>query len=150
MKISPVFSMLVMTALSTAVLAQPPSTASTPRHIIRPNFDCIQVNQISNWHIVDDRTATVSNGPKRFRVDLQAACPRLGLGPQGLLFTPNGSNSSLGSAVICGEVGETVQSTRQPPCGVQAVHRISDREYKRLNRKSRRGGSGADQPTASP
>lgn len=115
-----------------------------------PFAQCMRIDRINGWHIVDARTATVSNGPKFFRINLQASCPRLGLGPAGLIFDANESHKSLGNSRICGEVGETVSSSRQPPCAINSVQPISKAEYQRLNKRDSRRGSGANQPTRIP
>lgn len=142
-------SALLLSLLVTAAAASaaPAPQARTP---IKPISDCIRIDQINEWHIVDNRTATVRTGPKRYRVDLQSDCPRLGLGPAGLIFRPNPSNQTLGNSRICGEVGETVRSHEQPPCAIQSVQIIEKAEFDRLSAKARRSGSAADQPTHKP
>ena len=142
-------SALLLSLLVTAAAASaaPAPQARTP---IKPISDCIRIDQINEWHIVDNRTATVRTGPKRYRVDLQSDCPRLGLGPAGLIFRPNPSNQTLGNNRICGEVGETVRSHEQPPCAIQSVQIIDKAEFDRLSTKARRSGSAADQPTHKP
>lgn len=142
-------SALLLSLLVTAAAASaaPAPQARTP---IKPISDCIRIDQINEWHIVDNRTATVRTGPKRYRVDLQSDCPRLGLGPAGLIFRPNPSNQTLGNSRICGEVGETVRSHEQPPCAIQSVQIIDKAEFDRLSTKARRSGSAADQPTHKP
>lgn len=133
--------------------------AATPLHAaeslpsrspIRPISDCLRIDQINEWHIVDDRTAVVRTGPKRFRVNLQNTCPRLGIAPAGLMFRANPSNQALGENRICGEVGETVRSQQQPPCAIQSVIPIDKTAFDRLAAHARRSGSAADQPTAKP
>lgn len=142
----PVSALLMSLLVATASVAAAPQ-ARTP---IKPIGDCIRIDQINEWHIVDNRTATVRTGPKRYRVDLQSDCPRLGLGPAGLIFRANPSNQALGNSRICGEVGETVRSREQPPCAIQSVQIIDKAEFDRLSAKSRRSGSAADQPTRKP
>lgn len=135
---------LVLLALATAgAQAAEKPAAREPL----PFAQCLRIDRINGWHIVDARTATVSNGPHFFRINLQASCPRLGLGPAGLIFHPNQSHLALGDARICGEVGETVSSSRQPPCAIASLKPISKTEYQRLNKRDIRRGSGADQPT---
>lgn len=126
-----------------ALAAEPPPQ----RHPIRPPFDCIQVNQINAWHVLNDRSATVANGPKKFLVMLQSRCPQLSYGPPTLRFRPSRSNLAMGQPVICGEMGESVGSDQPPPCPIQSVERISKSRYKQLNDRSKRAGSGANQPT---
>lgn len=142
-------SALLLSLLVTAAAASA-ATAPQARTPIKPIGDCIRIDQINEWHIVDSRTATVRTGPKRYRVNLQSDCPRLGLGPAGLIFRPNPSNQALGNSRICGEVGETVRSHEQPPCAIQSVQIIDKAEFDRLSAKARRSGSAADQPTRKP
>lgn len=138
-------SILFLLASGSALGAQP----APPRRPIKPPFDCIQIPQINAWHIVDDRTLTVGNGPRLFRVDLPSRCPQLGYGSPSLRFRANPSNRAIGNAVICGEVGESVSGEQPPPCPIQSVTRIDKPAYRRLNLKSRQGGSGA-KPHGSP
>lgn len=138
---------LILTLAGGATLAAEAPQARTP---IKPIGDCMRIDQINEWHIVDNRTAIVRTGPKRYRVDLQSDCPRLGIGPAGLIFRPNQSNAAIDATRICGEVGETVHSRNQPPCAIQAVRIIDKAEFDRLSAQSRRSGSGADQPTGRP
>lgn len=120
------------------------------RSPIRPVSDCLRIDQINEWHIVDDRTAVVRAGPKRFRVNLQSACPRLGMAPAGLMFRANPSNRAVGENRICGEVGETVRSQHQPPCAIQSAMAIDKTEFDRLAAHAKRSGSAAEQPPAKP
>ncbi len=121
--------------------------ASPARTPIKPISDCLRIDQINEWHIVDRRTALVRTGPKRYRVNLQSDCPRLGLGPAGLIFRPNRSNAAIDPTRICGEVGETVRSHNQPPCAIQSVQIIDKAEFDRLSAHASRSGSAADQST---
>jgi hypothetical protein len=136
---------LAVAATDAATAAQMP--AHTP---LRPISQCLRIDRINEWYIVDDRTAIVRTGPLRYRVDLQSRCPRLGLGPAGLIFRANPSNQVVGESRICGEVGETVRSLHQPPCAIQSVQPIDKATFDRLSSKARRHGSAADQPTAKP
>lgn len=118
-----------------------------PRQPIKPPFECIQIHQVNAWHVVNDHTLTVGNGPKHFRVDLRSKCPQLTYGAPGLRFRASHSNRALGNAIICGEMGESVSGHDRPSCPIQSVNRIDEQEYRRLNQESRRGGSGANEPT---
>lgn len=133
---------LALAATDAAAAVHAP--AHTP---IRPISECLRIDRINEWYIVDDRTAIVRTGPKRYRVDLQSRCPRLGLGPAGRIFRANPSNQTVGDSRICGEVGETVRSQHQPPCAIQSVRPIDKATFDRLSAKARRHGSAADQPT---
>jgi hypothetical protein len=128
-----------------AQAAETPTTR-TPLH----TSDCIDTSQINEWHIVDERTAIVRTGPKRYLVKLQSACPRLGMSPAGLIFRPNRSNAIVNQGRICGEVGETVHSRNQPPCAIESVSKIDKPRFDELSAHSTRHGSGADQPTTMP
>jgi hypothetical protein len=143
---------LPVSALLMALVVATGSAAATPqaRTPIKPISDCLRIDQINEWHIVDQRTAIVRTGPKRYRVNLQSDCPRLGLGPAGLIFRPNRSNAAIDATRICGEVGETVHSYNQPPCAIQSVQIIDKAEFDRLSAHASRSGSGADQPTRKP
>ncbi|MEO6800982.1 MAG: DUF6491 family protein [Rhodanobacter sp.] len=118
-----------------------------PRQPIKPPFDCIQVQQINAWHVVNDHTLTVGNGPKYFRVNLQSRCPQLTYGAPALRFHASESNKAMGLPVICGEIGESASGHDGPPCPIQSVIRINADAYRRLNTASQRSGSGANQPT---
>lgn len=137
--------LLTLALAATDATAAQRMSAHTP---IRPISECLRVDRINEWYIVDDRTAIVRTGPFRYRVNLQSSCPRLGLGPAGLVFRANSSNQVVGDGRICGEVGETVSSLHQPPCAIQSVQPIDKATFDRLSSKARRHGSAADQPTS--
>ncbi|HVC17638.1 MAG TPA: hypothetical protein VNE18_10085 [Rhodanobacter sp.] len=81
---------------------------------------------------------------------LQNACPRLGTPPFGLIFRPNPSTAINNRGRICGEVGETVHSHRQPPRTIESVSRIDKARFDRLSAQAMHHGSAAGQPTALP
>lgn len=137
---------LLLLAFSSAAFGAGDRTA-VQRTPIRPVSDCLRLDQINEWHIVDTRTAIVRAGPHRFRVGLASACPRLGLAPAGLMFRPNPSTRAIGGNTICGEVGETVRSRNQPPCAIKTMTPIGQGEFDRLAAQSKRGGTAANQPT---
>lgn len=123
--------LLVLTAGATAVNATPP-----PRTPL-PAAECIQPSSINDWHIVDDRTATVRTGPKYYQVKLQSACPQL-RHPPGLIFKANAANTSANNGRICGEVGETVHSRGQAPCAIESVQRTDKARFDQLNTAGKR------------
>ncbi len=123
---------------------------SAPARSPLPAGDCIDTTQINEWHIVDDRTAIVRTGPKRYLVTLQSACPRLGTPPPGLIFRANPSNAVVNRGRICGEVGETVHSRYQPPCAIESVSKIDKPRFDQLSARAQRHGNGAEQPTTMP
>ena len=111
--------------------------------------DCIAPAQINEWHIVDDRTATVRTGPKHYVVKLQASCPQL-RHPPGLIFRANSANASVNSGRICGESGETVHSRGQAPCAIESVRKIDKVQFDQLNAptksSSQTGAASTDEP----
>jgi hypothetical protein len=142
----PVSLMCLALTVGSAAAASAPQARIT----IKPIGDCIRLDQINEWHVVNARTVIVRTGPKRYRADLQNDCPRLALGPPGLFFHPNASNQAISDGRICGEVGETVSSPHQPPCAIQSLKIIDKAAFDRLASEARRHGSGADQPSATP
>ena len=148
MKIIAPSLLLVLTMGASAGTVQASETAAARSPL--PAADCIDTTQINEWHIVDARTAIVRTGPKRYLVNLQSACPRLGMAPAGLIFRPNPSNAAVNRGRICGEVGETVRSHNQPPCAIESISKIDKPRFDELSTQAKRQGSGADQPTTMP
>ena len=131
MKSSAWVLLLALTAGATAGNAAPPPRTPPPA------AECIQPSRINDWHIVDERTATVRTGPKYYLVTLRSACPQL-RHPPGLIFKANAANTSANGGRICGEVGETVHSQGQPPCAVESVQRIDKTRFDQLNAAGKR------------
>ncbi|MCX7513877.1 DUF6491 family protein [Frateuria hangzhouensis] len=109
-----------------------------------PYAQCIQIDKINEWHVLDARRALVRTGPHRYEVRLQADCPRLGIGVPGFLLRANESNKALGGSRICGEAGETVSARDQPPCAIAAVTLIDEARFDQLRKHAARHGSGAE------
>jgi hypothetical protein len=122
---------------------------AAPHQPIRPVSDCMRIDRINDWAVVDDRTVIVSNGPYRYKVTTEASCPRLGTG-NSLRFRAAPDKNSLGLSAICGETGESVFARDQPPCAIAQVQKIDKGEYRRLSKKAHQHGSGADQPMTIP
>ena len=144
-------ALIGLLALSLAVAAnaapaqtKPKAPAYTP---LRPVADCLRTDRINEWHIVNSRTLTVSNGPNRFLVKLQASCPQLSYGAPTLRFQTSKANKAVAPFSICGEAGESVRSMQPPPCPIQSVRKIDKAEFDKLNAHASRSGSGANQPT---
>jgi hypothetical protein len=135
----------LLLALPTGVLC----AQDAPRQPMRPVSDCMRIDRINGWAVVDDRTVIVSNGPNRFKVTTEASCPRLGTG-NSLRFRAAPDKNSLGLSAICGEAGESVFARDQPPCAIATVEKIDKHAYDSLAKKARHHGSGADQPTVPP
>lgn len=135
-------------AAGTAAAQTPPAHPSyTP---LRPVSECLRTDRINEWHIVNARTLTVRTGPDRYLVKLQADCPRLSYGPPGITFDANASNKAVAPFSICGEAGETVRSSQQPPCAIASVGKIDKAEFDRLSAHAKRSGNAAELPPGKP
>ncbi len=138
--------LIVLLALSTAVGI---AWAASPPRVALPAADCIQTTQINEWRIVDNRTAIVRTGPKRYVVKLQTSCPQLGH-PPGLIFRASPANLSVNQGRICGDAGETVYSRGQAPCAIESVSKIDKAQFDQLKASAQpRGPSGAAPTTNS-
>jgi len=131
----PVITVLLVFALASGtgtVLAQSQSAApasTPPARNILPNNDCMRVDKINEWHVVDDKTVIARTGPyQRYLINLQARCQWLGIANNPLRFTPNMSEKATNNR-ICGQVNEKVSSRNQPPCGIQSVSLISEAQF---------------------
>jgi hypothetical protein len=98
--------------------------------------DCINTANINDWKIVDERTAIVRTGPKRYLIKLQSACPQL-KHPPGLMFRTATTAGATGSN-ICGGIGESVRTRGQPACAIQSVSMIDKTQYDHLSADSKR------------
>ena len=135
-------------AFATCAAASETHTVSTQRHPMRPVSSCLRSDRINEWHVVNARTIIARTGPYRYLVKLQNACPRLEYpSTLSLHFRSNRANQAVLPGAICGEAGETVSSSSQPPCAIQSVSKIDKAEFDRLRKHAVRHGSGADQPT---
>ncbi|NII09075.1 DUF6491 family protein [Oleiagrimonas sp. C23AA] len=124
-------------------LAKPPPPM--PQQPMRPMTRCMDLTRINDWHVIDDHTMTVANGPRYFLIKTRYACPRLGHQGGGLMFRPSEDKRAIDLPRICGDVGDEVASRDQPPCAIASVKPISKAEYQRLSAHARRDGSGARQ-----
>ncbi|WP_329742858.1 DUF6491 family protein [Dyella sp. A6] len=145
-------STLVLSVLAVAFAVRAPVAAAhatdTRYHPMRPVSSCLRSDRINEWHVVNARTIIARTGPYRYLVKLQNACTRLEYpSTVSLHFHSNRANEAVRPGAICGEVGETVSSSSQPPCAIQSVRRIDKAEFDRLRKHAVRHGSGADQPT---
>lgn len=144
----PIISVLLAFTLATSVesvLAQ-----SSPARSTLAFGDCIRVDQINEWHIVDSRTIVVRTGPyQRYLVNLQAECQNLGIGNQAPIFILSPADRAVGHR-ICGSVGEKVRSRNQPPCGIQSVSLISEDEFSSYRAKAKYHSVRTQQPSKTP
>lgn len=149
----PVISVLLVftfASVTTAVPAQsqsaaPPSAA--PARNILSNNDCMRVDKVNEWHVVDNKTVIARTGPyQRYLINLQAQCQWLGMGNNPLRFTPNASEKATSNR-ICGQVNEKVSSRFQPPCGIQSVSLISEAQFDAYRAHSKYHSVTAQQPS---
>ena len=120
------------------------ASGTTARERVSPIGKCMDPTRINEWHVLDARTLLVRNGPHRFLIRTQHACPRLGRYGGGLNFRPT-PDKQVTLMRICGDAGETVSSRDQPPCGIASVQRIDKARFDQLKAHSERAGSGAEQ-----
>jgi len=95
-----------------------------------PYKDCIRLDQINEWHVVDPQTAIVRTGPyQRYLVKLKASCDKLGIGNPGMQFVPSQSDKVAAPLRICGGVGEKVRARNQPGCAIDSVSLIDEATF---------------------
>jgi hypothetical protein len=105
---------------------------SAPASKSLPFKDCIRLEQINEWHVVDPQTAIVRTGPyQRYLVKLKASCDKLGIGNPGLQFIPSNADKAVAPLRICGGVGEKVWARNQPACAIESVSLIDEATFKR-------------------
>jgi hypothetical protein len=103
---------------------------ATPAPGTLPYKDCIRLDQINEWHVVDPRTAIVRTGPyQRYLVKLKASCDKLGIGNPGLMFVPSQADKAISPLRICGGVGEKVRARNQPGCAIESVSLIDQATF---------------------
>lgn len=120
----------VVLSLAFGVAAGSALAQSAPAPATLPYKDCMRIDQINEWHVVDPQTAIVRTGPyQRYLVKLQASCDKLGIGNQGLQFVPSRADKAIGSFRMCGGVGEKVRSPIQPACAIKSISLIDEATY---------------------
>ncbi|MBB3228671.1 hypothetical protein FHW69_003313 [Luteibacter sp. Sphag1AF] len=131
--------------LAAAVLGAGAAAAQNPppHKPLRPISECLRANMISDYHVINDTTAILSNGPNRFMVTTSVACPRMDLGG-GIRFRANEANKAMAPFSLCGDINEQIVRRDDPPCPVASVERIDDATYKSMStRKGVHHGNGA-------
>jgi hypothetical protein len=125
--------------------------SSAPARTPLPDNQCLRISRITEWHVIDDQTVIVQAGPySRYLVKLQAACQKLGIGKQGLMFLASPADKATQPDRICGSVGERVRARNQPPCGIQSLSLIDQATFDGLRTKARYNSSRTQQPGKSP
>jgi hypothetical protein len=114
-----------------------------------PYGECLQIDRINEYSVVNDTTVTVRNGPNHFLVKTKIACPRMTLGG-GLHFRTSQSDRAVGGMRICGGINEEIVRRNDPPCAIQSVKTIDKQTFERLGKKSKQHGSGAEPNGAVP
>ena len=113
-----------LAAIAPSAFAQSISTKSLPYK------DCIRLDQINEWHVVDPQTAIVRTGPyQRYLIKLKARCDKLGIGNRGLQFLPSKADQATAPMRICGGAGERVRASNQPPCAIDSVSLIDESSF---------------------
>lgn len=104
---------------------------SAPASRSLPYKDCIRLDQINEWHVVDPQTVIVRTGPyQRYLVKLKASCDKLGIGNPGMEFVPSQADKAVTPLRICGGVGEKVRARSQPGCAIDSVSLIDEAAFK--------------------
>lgn len=143
--ISVLLALTLVTSMGSA-LAQ-----SSPVWTTLPYQDCIRIDQINEWHVIDPRTAIVRTGPyQRYLIKLQAACPRLGIGNRGLIFVPSQADKAITPVRICGGPGEKVRAQSQPGCAIQSLSLIDEATFNQYRAKAKHSSIRTQQPGPSP
>jgi hypothetical protein len=124
---------------------------SAPASGSLPYKDCIRLDQINEWHVVDPQTAIVRTGPyQRYLVKLKASCDKLGIGNPGLQFIPSESDKAITPLRICGGVGEKVRARSQPPCAIDSVSLIDEATFKDYRTRAKYHSVRSQQPAKHP
>lgn len=132
-----------------ALEAQSTAPGSTPAPL--PDNQCLRISRISEWHVINDQTVIVQAGPySRYLVKLQAACQKLGIGRQGLMFLASPAEKATQPDRICGSLGERVRARNQPPCAIQSLSVIDQPTFDGLRAKAKYNSSRTQPPSKSP
>jgi hypothetical protein len=75
-------------------------------------------------------------------VTLQHDCPQLNQ-LLGLTFRASPANAEINRGRICGDIGETVRSRRNPPCAIGSVRLIDKARFDQLSIDAKRYQNGA-------
>lgn len=138
-------------ALTLATTASAAWAQSEPARNTLPYKDCIRLDQINEWHVVDPKTAIVRTGPYlRYLVKLKASCDKLGIGNPGLMFVPSDADKATTPPRICGGVGEKVRSPIQPGCAIESVSLIDETTFKDYRTKSKYHSVTKQKPSKNP
>ncbi|MGY3231177.1 hypothetical protein ACVWWJ_002661 [Luteibacter sp. HA06] len=128
-------------------VAQAAVQQPAPREL--PYSECLQIDRINEWNVVNDTAVTVRNGPNHFPVKTKVSRPRMTLG-DGLHFRTSQSDRAVGGMRICGGISEEIVRRDDPPCAIRSVSTVNKATFERLGKKSKQRGSGAEPNGAVP
>lgn len=141
----------VVLALTLAATVGSAAAQSAPARNTLAYQDCIRVDQINEWHVVDTKTAIVRTGPyQRYLVKLKASCDKLGIGNPGLQFVPSEADKAITPLRICGGVGEKVRARNQPGCAIDSVSLIDEATFNDYRAKATHHSVRTQQPSKNP
>ncbi|HUA79764.1 MAG TPA: DUF6491 family protein [Dyella sp.] len=141
----------VVLALGFATIAGSAVAQSAPAGSTLPYKDCIRLDQINEWHVVDPQTAIVRTGPyQRYLVKIHAACPQLGIGSSGLMFVPSKADKATTPMRMCGGAGEMVRAKGQPACAIDSISLIDEATFNSMRNKAKYHSTRTQKPSTSP
>lgn len=128
----------VLVFIFAAAAANASAQSAAPASNSLPYKDCIRLDQINEWHVVDPKTAIVRTGPyQRYLVKLKASCDKLGIGNPGMQFVPSEADKATTPMRICGGLGEKVRARDQPGCAIESVSLIDEAAFKRYRDRAK-------------
>jgi hypothetical protein len=154
MRLDPISILPGMLAL-VALGASAAGPAAPPAAPIRPVSDCLKLDQIMDWGVVDQRRVVVKSlGKRYYDIRLGNNCPDLLRRPylsfrEGLQQQPDprtGKRSGVGidpvthDGRICGDLGDAVvprsaqASSTDIPCRIGSIRRIDEAAYEGMFR----------------
>ncbi|GLQ92078.1 DUF6491 family protein [Dyella acidisoli] len=143
--------MSAVLAFTFAATAASAFAQSAPASNSLPYKDCIRLDQINEWHVVDPQTIIVRTGPyQRYLVKLKASCDKLGIGNPGMQFVPSESDKATAPLRICGGVGEKVRARNQPPCAIDSVGLIDETTFNGYRDHAKYHSVTSQQPAKNP
>ncbi|TCV94708.1 hypothetical protein EC912_103193 [Luteibacter rhizovicinus] len=121
--------------IASTFLAGVAQAQNPPPHVpLRPIGECLRTDRINDYHVINDKTVILRNGPNYFIVKTSVACPRVDLGG-GIRFRTNEANKSMDAFTICGDINEAVIRRDDPPCPVASVERTDEATYTKMSKQ---------------
>lgn len=139
-----IFAVLTLACAATATAS--PAQSAPDRNSLQFK-DCIRLDQINEWHVVDPQTILVRTGPyQRYLIKLKASCDKLGIGNPGVEFIPNNADKASAPLRMCGGAGTMVRSNIQPPCAVDTISLIDEPTFDRYRTRAKYHSTSSQQP----